>query len=427
MLSHHLYSDLCVLACPNAADPPSALECFKSVVVEGNNSDGWEKVRADDTYYDDVNYYTDTDACNNLGEASTGDDLDKGKYELIFQENFDSITPSFDPNNSSCNYASGAGPCPDRSSSFDARVGSARFPFGDWKNNTAGNDAHWNVNFIGLDSGLGWTANNIYPDMEQFAEILLGENPDYAARPVFENTDGKLKITAYTNPWENRINGRKEYLAGVWSTHANPGNATAHGWEGRGGIYEICAKLNDEGGGTRFAFWNYSDNAYFNKLFCRLARHEIDTLEWLPNTRVGDNFALQSDVFGTSSNTSILTYDTVFNTYHQGGDTAFPNRTSENCTLNFETPYNRRREALTLSSNSPIDLQASHVTEKSGCRRRRSEQRQKGLRANLQRAAICREQQLSKKQTRPEYHEKSLAIPERNRLRHPAPVTCPAL
>ena len=46
----------------------------------------------------------------------------------------------------------------------------------------------------------------------------------------------------------------------------------------------------------------------------------------------------------------------MFNTYHQSGDTTYPDRTPTNWTFNFETPYNSRREALTLGSISPIDI-----------------------------------------------------------------------
>lgn len=260
-------------------------------------------------------------------------------WELVFNENFDLPSLASDI---------------DRSGTLNFRRWSTRYPFGDWKSNTAGNDDMWNVNTTGLDPGIGFTADNIYPDMETFMNRLGYTGSGEAQYDIFNLSNDGLVIQAHRNPWKHRINGRENYLAGMISSHAKPDTGNPHGFEFTYGYIEARARVPKNANGFRAALWLYSDNAYYNSVYGRPPVYEMDFLEYLPNTpnpntTTRDCFVPQADVFGISGNQSILTYDTIFHTYHFPGG-----RTPYNWTFNNDGQYNAERCALD-SSGKAID------------------------------------------------------------------------
>lgn len=253
----------------------------------------------------------------------------------------------------------------DRSGSVDFTRWSTRYPFGSTRINTAGDDDMWNVNTTGLEPGVGWDAEgNIESGMETFMQRLGYTGPDADPQyDVFSNTivDGTtgnnaLSIQAHENPWKNKqINNRKNYLGGMISSHAKPDTDNAHGFEFTYGYVEARARVPQRANGFRAALWLYSDNAYYNEIYGRPDVYEIDFMEYLPNTRGIDAdqeecFITQPDVFGISDNKTILTYDTIFQTYHFPGG-----RTPNNWTFNSSDGYAPERCALD-NSGSPIDF-----------------------------------------------------------------------
>ena len=244
----------------------------------------------------------------------------------------------------------------DRSGTIDYKRWSTRYPFGSWRNNTAGDDDMWNVNTTGLEPGVGWTDNH-FPDMETFMNNLgydgSGSEPAF---DVFSRSDDGLVIQAHENPWKNRINGRENFLGGMISSHSNPDTGDPHGFEFTYGLVEARVRVPKRANGFRAALWLYSDNGYYNAVYGRPAVYEMDFMEYLPNTRDEDPageecFVPQPDVFGISANDNILTYDTIFHTYHFPGG-----RTPTNWTLNNDVTYDEERCALNGGVNSPIDF-----------------------------------------------------------------------
>lgn len=254
----------------------------------------------------------------------------------------------------------------DKSGSINWRRWSTKFPFAtDAKINTIpGEDSHWNVNTTGRWPGGGVELNNFYGNISQFnfLDSLFGGDDPQA--PVFQlvddgQDDTSLAITAYTNPNPiRRINKSKPYLSGLISSHAdpafqtNPDNSAAHGFEFRYGYIEARIKLPLQGNGFRSAFWLYSDNAYYNQVSSNNNdRHEIDIMEFLPNSVLSDNqndcLLPQPSLFGGVENTTrgeqtIMTYDAIFHTYHYNNGSQ---RTPTDWTFNSESRYASRRDA----------------------------------------------------------------------------------
>ena len=250
---------------------------------------------------------------------------------------------------------------PDEMNSVDYTIWSTRFPFGDWKNNTAGPDDMWNVNTTGLEPGIGWE-NNHYPNMQTFLDQLVGKEI-YSIVDCEECSTGKaLKIKAYKNPWKNQINKRNDYLAGVISSHSKPG--TSFGLEYRYGYLEFRLKLPEQGNGFRAAGWAYGDNGYYNAVYPRPIVSEIDAVEYLPNTRCGtgtpgEDVVLQSDLFKlvNDEDLNIQTWQTIFNSYHTNIGTGSYVRTPTNWHFNHESPYGPGRCAVnnTIFGNGVAD------------------------------------------------------------------------
>ena len=277
-------------------------------------------------------------------------------YSLVFEDNFDSS-----PDN------------PDLSNTFNSRKWSSKYPFStDAKINTIpGEDDHWNVNTTGRYPGETNYSYDSAPSTVNFfnnpSEIdfldTLFDIPEWGAddestgTPVFENSDGTLRITAYENPEPlRRINDEKGYLSGLISSAANPDptkkdSVGAHGFEFRYGYVEARAKLPVKGNGFRAALWLYSDNAFFNQVSSNNnVTHEIDFMEYLPNTPVNSatpSYQLQTSLFGGVDNLGrddgwkIMTYDTIFHAYHYNNNAK---RTPTNWTFNGEARYQARRE-----------------------------------------------------------------------------------
>ncbi len=241
---------------------------------------------------------------------------------------------------------------PDRMNVVDYTKWSTRFPYGDWKNNSAEGDEGWFVNTTGLEPGLGWDGNH-WPDMDRFINFLEINSKDVFSR----SNDGVLTIQAHTNPWKNKINGREDYLTGVISSHTDPARTDPHGFEFKYGYVEARVRLPRDGNGFRAAFWLYSDNAYNNQLLGRRGTappiYEIDIMEYLPNSRSAEDgscFIPQSDVFAITNNVNILTYDTIFQTYHFPTDADGRNRSPNNWTFNGSSAYTDARCALNFSN-----------------------------------------------------------------------------
>ena len=300
-------------------------------------------------------------------------------YQLVFEDDF-----AEPPSNA------------DYSNTVDYTRWSTKYPFAiDAKFNTIpGEDQHWNVNTTGRYPGEGLDLTNFYNNQSQidFIDALFDishvdmndtDNRDMA--PVFAlNNDGMLDITAYRNPEDQqirRINKAKPFLSGLISSHANPdpdNNVAAHGFEFRYGYFESQVVLPENGNGFRAALWLYSDNAYYNEqlrdhpeLFVpNDNRHEIDVMEYLPNTQIGESpcWLPQESLFGGNVTNStrapehqVLTYDTIFHTYHYDNASK---RTPNNWTFNGESHYTDRRD-FAFSGNpasaAPFAFQAGQT------------------------------------------------------------------
>ena len=278
-------------------------------------------------------------------------------YQLVFEDEFAGI-----PSNA------------DYSNTVDYTRWSTKYPFAiDAKFNTIpGEDQHWNVNTTGRYPGEGLDLTNFYNNQSQidFIDALFDishvdeENTDGRdMAPVFALNDGMLDITAYKNPEDQqirRINKAKPFLSGLISSHANPdpdNDVAAHGFEFRYGYFESQVVLPENGNGFRAALWLYSDNAYYNEqlrdhpelFISNDNRHEIDVMEYLPNTQIGESpcWLPQESLFGGGVTNStkadahkVMTYDTIFHTYHYDNASK---RTPNNWTFNGESHYTDRR------------------------------------------------------------------------------------
>jgi len=255
----------------------------------------------------------------------------------------------------------------DRTATLDYTRWSTRFPYGDWKNNSAAGDEGWFVNTTGLEPGQGWYYDNgdrnHFPDMDRFIVEL-----NDASKDVYSLKDGALAIQAHTNPWKNKINGREDYLTGVISSHTDPSQDNSHGFEFTYGYAEARIKVPVDANGFRAAFWLYSDNAFNNANLGRRDPappiYEIDIMEYLPNTRPNGDacFTPQLDLFGGAlADKTVLTYDTIFHTYHFPADSSGRNRSPDNWTFNGSADYTGARCALGEGSFN-MDFSTDWVT-----------------------------------------------------------------
>ncbi len=271
-------------------------------------------------------------------------------FNLIFNDDFDNT------NN-----------LPDYSNSFNYRRWSSKYAFSiDAKINTIpGEDAHWNVNTTGRYPGEGVGVDNFYNNSSQI-DYLDTVN---STGSVFNTTPNGIRIIAKRNPDPSRkINGGKKYISGLLSSHSNPDpdkefTVGANGFEFRYGYAEMRAKLPEQGNGFRAAFWLYSDNAYYNQLIRgnpdfipNNNRHEIDVMEYLPNSGDVNGYQPQAELFGGVNNDArnddkkILTYDTIFHTYHFNNGV---NRTPTDWTFNAEDRYKTRRATVFPTIDGP--------------------------------------------------------------------------
>jgi len=281
--------------------------------------------------YDECPATRDNSASNLVADAGkVGKFIPKtGDWNVVFSDDFNSPVKA------------------DRSGTMDYTRWSSRFPYGDWKNNSAAGDVGWFVNTTGLEPGLGWDGNH-WPDMDKFIQELEGASKNVFSRP----NDDSLVIQAQTNPWKNKINGREDYLTGMISSHTDPARTDPHGFEFKYGYVEARIRLPREANGFRAAFWLYSDNAYNNEIIGRRGTappiYEIDIMEYLPNTRsapTSNCFVPQADLFGMTANQNVLTYDTIFHTYHFP-EGAGMSRSPNNWTFNGSNGYTNPRCAL---------------------------------------------------------------------------------
>ncbi len=285
--------------------------------------------------------------------------LDHLGYTLVFSDEFPSS-----PDN------------PDLSNTFNSLKWSSKYPFStDAKFNTIpGEDDHWNVNTTGRypgetnynpEMGVPPSNENFFNNTSELDYLdTLFDIPNYGntgepQAPVFSNSDEILSIAAYENPAPLRLNDNKPYLSGLISSAANPDLATSanvHGFEFRYGYVEASVKLPLDGNGFRAALWLYSDNAFFNQVSSdNNITHEIDFMEYLPNTREmahtmdAPRYDLQTSLFGGVDNLSaqrneggwnIMTYGTIFHAYHYDNNAR---RTPTNWTFNGEARYQDRR------------------------------------------------------------------------------------
>ncbi len=247
----------------------------------------------------------------------------------------------------------------DQSGSFDLNTWSSRYPYGDVKVNKPAGDSGYNVNTTGIRPGEGWEGNH-YPDYDKLLTQL-----ELDGQSVFSNSNEALTIQTFekSGSWKNKLISRETLFSGIISSHANPENETPHGFEFRYGYVEAKVKLPAGGNGFRSAVWLHSDNSFYNQFAKENnlgipERYEIDFLEYLPNSRESECFRTQSDVFGLTDNTSILTYDTIFHTYHFPDGADGFDRSQNNWTFNADQRYNAVRCAIEPYSSKGIDYAA---------------------------------------------------------------------